>query len=175
MSYSSVFKSVATVTVLSVITRTLAFLFKIYLSRAVGAEILGLYQICLSVFFLFISLTSGGITTVLSRKIAESDALGDKSRSLMTAAAISVGALYLFAPYATVLISDERALPLLRIMIPALVSTTFYIIVRGWFWGTKQFGAFSLTELIEERLPSSSKKYCVYCARCSSCREWCPG
>ena len=162
MSYSSVFKSVATVTVLSVITRTLAFLFKIYLSRAVGAEILGLYQICLSVFFLFISLTSGGITTVLSRKIAESDALGDKSRSLtyltaslaigMTAAAISVGALYLFAPYATVLISDERALPLLRIMIPALVSTTFYIIVRGWFWGTKQFGAFSLTELIEEIL-----------------------
>ena len=162
MSYSSVFRSVATVTVLSVITRTLAFLFKIYLSRAVGAEILGLYQICLSVFFLFISLTSGGLTTVLSRKIAESDALGDKTGSLtyltaslaigMTAAAVSVGALYLFAPYATVLISDERALPLLRIMLPALLSTTFYIIIRGWFWGTKQFGAFSVTELIEEVL-----------------------
>ncbi len=48
--------AVATVAVFEVFTRLIGFLFKIYLSRALGAEALGLYQIALSVFFLFSSL-----------------------------------------------------------------------------------------------------------------------
>ena len=158
----SIIKSVATVTGISVVTRTLSFLFKIYLSRSVGAEVLGLYQICLSVFFLFIALTTGGLSTVLSRKIAESEAVGNTRKPAeylttalviaMSAAAITLLTCYLLLPEAYLIISDERALPLLKIMLPALITTTFYIIIRGWFWGTKQFGVFSLTELMEEIL-----------------------
>lgn len=158
----SIVKSVATVTGISVITRTLSFVFKIYLSRAVGAEVLGLYQICLSVFFLFIALTTGGLGTVLSRKIAESEALGKSDKPLayltsalgisMTAAAVTLAISYILLPEAYLFISDERAVPLLKIMLPALITTTFYIIIRGWFWGTKKFGIFSATELLEEIL-----------------------
>ena len=49
--------AVATVTVFGVFTRLIGFLFKIYLSRVLGAEALGVYQIALSVFFLFSSLS----------------------------------------------------------------------------------------------------------------------
>ena len=158
----SIVKSVATVTGISVITRTLSFVFKIYLSREVGAEVLGLYQICLSVFFLFIAFTTGGLGTVLSRKIAESEALGKSDKPLsyltsalgisMSAAGVTLAISYILLPEAYLFISDERAIPLLRIMLPALITTTFYIIIRGWFWGTKKFGIFSATELLEEIL-----------------------
>ena len=58
------------VTFLSVLARILSFLFRIYLSRTIGAESLGIYQIALSVFFLFCTLTAGLPLTV-SRKTAE--------------------------------------------------------------------------------------------------------
>ena len=153
----SIVKSVATVTGISIITRAISFLFKIYLTRTLGAEVIGLYSICLSVFFLFIAMTTGGLSTVLSRKIAESRAKGDELKPaayLATAMSIAVPAAvialvagYLLTPEKSFLLSDERALPMLKIMLPALITTTFYIIIRGWFWGTKQFGIFSATEL----------------------------
>lgn len=158
----SIVKSVATVTGISIITRAISFLFKIYLTRTLGAEVIGLYSICLSVFFLFIAMTTGGLSTVLSRKIAESRAKGDELKPaayLATAMSIAVPAAvialvvgYLLTPEKSFLLSDERALPMLKIMLPALITTTFYIIIRGWFWGTKQFGIFSATELLEEIL-----------------------
>ncbi|MBR1625292.1 MAG: oligosaccharide flippase family protein, partial [Clostridia bacterium] len=67
--------AVATVTFFGVFTRIIGFLFKIYLSRSLGAEALGLYQIALSVFFLFASLTSSGVPMIVSRKTAEERAL----------------------------------------------------------------------------------------------------
>ena len=162
MPKTSLLKSIATVTGFSVLTRTLAFLFKIYLSRALGAETLGLYQTAITVFFLFIAFSTGGISTVLSRKIAELNATasGDKGLKLLSASlALGLGAsficllvAYSILPYATFLIPDERTIPILKIMLPALVSTTFYIIIRGWFWGNKLFWDFSLSEFVEEVL-----------------------
>ncbi len=162
MPKSSLLKSIATVTGFSVLTRTLAFAFKIYLSHTLGAESLGLYQTAITVFFLFIAFSTGGISTVLSRKIAESNATtsGDRGLKLLStslvlgivASCISLVVAYLVLPHANFLIPDERAIPLLKIMLPALVSTTFYIIIRGWFWGNKLFLDFSLSEFMEEIL-----------------------
>ena len=162
MPKTNILKSLLTVTGFSVLTRSLAFLFKIYLSRTLGAEVLGLYQMALTVFFLFIALSTGGISTVLSRKIAEMNvrAGGDRGLKLLsTSLVIGVGAsivcvlfAYLFLPHMGFIITDNRAIPLLKIMLPALLSTTFYIIIRGWFWGNKHFFDFSLSEFIEEIL-----------------------
>lgn len=153
--------AVATVTVFGVFTRIIGFLFKIYLSRSLGAEALGLYQIALSVFFLFASLTSSGVPMIVSRKTAEERALGGtKTFSLFTTALILcltasvtvAGILILFKDHLSFLFSDEAAYPVFLIMIPALVSTSVYCVVRGWLWGSKNFTAFSATETIEEAL-----------------------
>ena len=71
MASGKLFRAVTVVTMFSVITRALSFLFKIYLSRTLGAEVMGLYQIALSMFFLFSALSASGLQTVLSRKTAE--------------------------------------------------------------------------------------------------------
>ncbi len=156
----NILRSVFTVTAFSLVTRTTAFLFKIYLSRTLGAEVMGLYQMALTVFFLFIALSTGGISTVLSRKIAEKNTVnlsGDRLLSTSLFIGVSVSAVclivaYLSLPYLDFIITDARAIPLLKIMLPALVSTTFYIIIRGWFWGNKHFFDYSVSELIEEIL-----------------------
>ncbi|MCL2630357.1 MAG: oligosaccharide flippase family protein [Firmicutes bacterium] len=162
MRNNKIMKAVATVTAFSVATRTLAFVFKVYLSRTAGAEVVGLYQICLSLFFLFAALSSSGLTAVLSRKTAETRALNDndKGHGLLTSTLImgisvaiaTVGLLFLCKPYLGAIVSDSRAIPLLLIMLPAMVSTTVYSAVRNWFWGSKRFKEFSFTEMLEEIL-----------------------
>lgn len=162
MANGKIVKAVTTVTVFSVFTRLLSFIFKIFLSRYVGAEVIGLYQISLSVFYLFASLSASGIPQVLSRKIAENEAVGGgkKSDSLVSSAIFlgiiislsTVGVLFLVKDKLGVLFSDSRAVPLFVIMSPALISTTVYSIIRSWFWGKKEFTAYSLTETLEEIL-----------------------
>ncbi len=146
------------VTSLSVITRILSFLFRIYLSRTIGAENLGIYQISLSVFFLFATLTAGLPLTV-SRKIAEQKVLSNKNaeRSILSSALILgialsvciVALLYAFSNNLTFLFSDERCLPLFLILLPCCISTSIYGIIRGWFWGNQNFSVFSFTEFFE--------------------------
>lgn len=159
MKKKKVLASVATVTVFGVFTRALSFIFKIYLSRALGAEAIGLYQIAISVFYLFASLSASGIPLVLSRKTAENDALkGKPNFSLFSTALImgalisltSIAVLMLLSKHLLFLFSEPLAYPLFLVMIPALLSTTVYSVIRGWFWGRKEFTAFSVTETIEE-------------------------
>lgn len=152
-------KSFTIVTGFSVVTRLLSFIFKIWMSRALGAETVGLYQIALSVLMLLFTLTAGA-PTVLSRKVAEAAARGDIKRqnSLTTASiiigvsvsAVLCGLFYGLNSHLSFLFSDERCLPIFLIMLPTLVTSTLYASLRSWFWGRKRFVEFSSTELLDE-------------------------
>lgn len=156
------FKAFATVTLISVITRLLSFVFKIYLSRKLGAEILGLYQICMSVFMLFACICSSGLPVTLSRITAESETVGNNKRQfgavstcllagvLITLTIISV--ILIFPQILDFIFADERCRKIFIIMLPMLLTTCIYAILRGWFWGKKYFGIFSITELVDEIL-----------------------
>jgi len=130
------------------------------MSHAFGAETVGLFQICLSVLFLLLALTAGGIPTVLSRKIAECEVNRDfKKQNRYVAAslilgsvlsAIVIAACYLGKNLLYKIFSDDRCVPLFLIMLPAIFTSTFYGVIRAWFWGKKKFTAFSFTELLDE-------------------------
>lgn len=61
-------KSFGIVTGFSIATRLVSFIFKMWMSRALGAEVVGLYQIALSVLLMLFTITAGA-PTVLSRKL----------------------------------------------------------------------------------------------------------
>lgn len=159
---NKIFKSVAIVTLFAVMTRVLSFLFKIYLSRAYGAETVGLYQICLSVLLLLLSISVGGMPTVLSRKIAEAETYKNfKKQNALTLASIIIGLVisgiiivicFLMRSHLNLIFSDSRAGNLFLIMLPALISSTIYCSIRAFLMGKKKFFAFSATELLEEIL-----------------------
>ena len=85
-----IYTTASAVTALSIAERGLGFLYRIVLSRLLGAEGLGLYQVALSVFALFLTLGTGGIPITVSRMISKSKAENDKRAEKSTKYAIIV-------------------------------------------------------------------------------------
>lgn len=143
-------------------TRLCSFVFKIYLSRKLGAEILGLYQISMSLLMLFASLSASGLPVTLSRLTAE----GQLNRSLKDQASLFsgalIGSLLLSVPFLLLfgcfpdllgyLFNDPRCITIFLILSPMLLTTAVYSVVRGYFWGKKDFVVFSVSELFDELL-----------------------
>ena len=137
-------RSFSIVTVFSVATRLMSFLFKIWMSRTLGAEAVGLYQIAFSVLLLLFSCVAGA-PTVLSRKIAECAARGEVRRqNALTSASLLIGLVsslavcVLFFALSSRLggiFADERCVPIFLTMLPALVTSSVYAPLRSWFWG----------------------------------------
>ena len=70
----NIYQTATLVTILSVAERSLGFLYRIVLSRMIGAEGVGLYQVALSVFSVFVTIGAGGIPVTVSRLISKSKA-----------------------------------------------------------------------------------------------------
>ena len=62
----------------STIEKTLSFAYRIILSRGIGAEGLGIYQIALSVFSVLLTAASSGVPVTVSRLITKQNALSYK-------------------------------------------------------------------------------------------------
>ena len=153
-------KAFALVTAVSAATRLMSFFFKIYLSRELGAEILGLYQIALSVLGLMSCVGSSGVPVTLSRLSAENDALGRRrdSDALTTLCLLASGGAALALTLASLafpsvvekLFSDPRCVPVFYACLPMLMTTSVYATLRGRFWGERNYGVFAATELLDE-------------------------
>ncbi len=154
------FTTASMVTGLSVCERGLGFLYRIVLARFLGAEGLGLYQVALSLFALFLTLGTGGIPITVSRFISKSKAernpLGEGravSSGLVLALCLTLPFVLLFTLFpslATPLFSDERGIPVFRIFMLGLCFSALYAVFRGSFWGNKRFLLPSILELAEE-------------------------
>lgn len=154
------FKAVAVVTVFSVCEKTLGFLYRIYLSRSIGAEGVGTYQVALSVFSFLLTLICSGTPVTLSRLMTKYRAENQLVRvnKVITAAiiytlsiAVPVCAVcYILGDNLSFLFADPRSLKVFFIVLPGLIFTSVYSILRGVFWGNKDFLPYSIIELLEE-------------------------
>ena len=157
---NSVLTSATVVTVLSVLERGLGFLYRIVLSRLIGAEGLGLYQVALSLFSLFLTIGTGGIPITVSRMISKSKAEKNPDDERATVGAGMLLSLLLTLPMCLLLIpfgdnipflfADKRAFSVFRILLFGLCFSSLYAVIRGSFWGNKQFLTPSVIELAEE-------------------------
>ncbi len=148
-------KAVVITTILGIITRILGFLIKIYISRKIGAEALGFYQISLSAFFLLCSLVTSGLPLVISRKIAKENSSEGKivGAGIIVSLSITlvvVVAIILFPSLFSTLWGQQQSLNCLYILLPAVFFTALYIPFRGSFWGKKNFFTLGFIELLEQ-------------------------
>ncbi|MDE7265416.1 MAG: oligosaccharide flippase family protein [Clostridia bacterium] len=148
------------VTVFSTVEKALSFFYRIVLSRIIGAEGLGIYQICLSVFAVFLTVASSGVPVTVSRLIAKSNASGDVKSGHAAVTAGVIATLMITIPLALILFfgknlfgflfSDDRSTDIFLILLPGLILTSIYAVMRGSFWGNKQFLPYSIIELLED-------------------------
>ena len=157
---TSTLTAASAVTFLSIAERALGFLYRIVLSRLIGAEGLGLYQTALSLFAVFLTIGTGGIPITVSRLIAKSNAeRNPHSAHSVTAAGLLLSLLLtlpvclILLPFAekfTFLFSDSRTVPVFKILLLGLIFSSLYAVFRGSFWGNKEFLLPSVLELAEE-------------------------
>lgn len=156
----NIYQTATLVTVLSVMERTLGFLYRIVLSRLIGAEGLGIYQVALSVFSVFVTIGSGGIPVTVSRLISKSKAEenGKSENTIATSGVFFCLCLtlpvclgfFLFKNAFDFLFSDPRSEYVFGILLLGLCCTCLYAVLRGRFWGNKKFLLTSTVEILEE-------------------------
>lgn len=151
----SMAKAVITLTAFTFIERTLGFLFKIYLSREIGAVELGIYTVAASFFMVLLTLITSGVPLVVSKTTAKSDARSGSVCSAaliveMITAIVICAAVLIFNKPIGALFADAQSMTLVLIMLPALVFSGVYSAFRGVLWGEKRFVTVSVVELIEQ-------------------------
>ena len=156
----SLFKTVALITFFSILTRIAGFFFRIYLSRVIGAESLGMYQVASSIFMVLLTVVSSRNTLIISRMSAGFRAKkeGKKEASLTATALIFTLIIsvvlclvvLIFRNLFAKLFTDQRCMEILIILLPSLVFSAVYSVFRGALWGQGNYFALCVSELFEQ-------------------------
>ena len=126
------------------LTRVLGFFYRIFLSRAIGAEGLGLYNMVHPVYGICFSLCAGSIQTALSRFIA---ANARKSKTVFrTALLISFCLSLLLAflicrfslPLARYVLLEESCAGLLPFMALSIPFSAVHACINGYYYGMRR-------------------------------------
>lgn len=156
----SLFKTVSLITFFAVLTRIAGFLFRIFLSRTITAEDLGAYQISFSIFMVLLTFIASGLPLIISRMTAKSIVCKDKlyEQKTITAGLVMSIAISIFmcvivlclSSLLKIILSDNRCVEILIILLPALVFSSIYSSIRGNLWGKDDFLSVCATELFEQ-------------------------
>ncbi|MBP3581967.1 MAG: oligosaccharide flippase family protein [Clostridia bacterium] len=153
-------KAMFCVTFFSVATRALGFILKIYLSRNLGSVMLGSYQVAMSIFAVMMTFVSSGIPVVLSRNVSYYAGTNNKksigsivsSGLILTFAICSIVSIIIifFPNLLNVMFTSNASTEMLQILLPALVFSSIYEVLRGALWGEQKFFVISFTEFLEQ-------------------------
>jgi len=156
----SIFKAVATVTIFSIITRALGFLFRIYLSRELQAEGLGLFQLASSILTIFLTIISSGLPLTTAKFVSKyeiNNQYNRRNKVVSSALVIAIGLSLLSSLIIVILknvwgfiLTDNRAVEIILILIPSILFSAIYAIFRGGLWGQHDYFNCGLTELLEQ-------------------------
>ncbi len=154
-------KNALVLTLTALILRLAGIIFKVWLAKAVGSEGIGLYQLTFSVYVLFSTFASGGISTAVTRLCADELAIGSgrgairilkKGIALSLAISLfSLGITFFGADFiAGRLLSDMRAAPAIRILGFSLPFMGVSSCLRGYFVARRKTVSSSLSQMLEQ-------------------------
>ncbi|MCL2370537.1 MAG: oligosaccharide flippase family protein [Firmicutes bacterium] len=158
----SILKAIFTISFFAVLTRAASFGFKVILSRTLGAELLGIYQVGVSVFFVLLAVTASGIPLVVSKMTAKHRVQKDiKSEhgvftgaliiNIVCAAAICLFILVLREPLSRRFTSPQSFIVLL-LLLPCIAASSVQMAARGNLWGRQLFRDVCLIDFVETTL-----------------------
>lgn len=154
-------KNALILTVSSLLLRFAGIIFKVWLAAIIGSEGIGLYQLVFSVYVLASTFATTGISTAVTRLVAEELALGNKNgtlkilrRAIMLSlfiAVISVGIVFFGADFiANTLLGDLRAAPALKILPLSLPFMGITSCLRGYFIARRNVTPNAASQIFEQ-------------------------
>lgn len=135
---------------------------RIYLSRLLGGEGIGLYQMAYPIYLLCLAVSSAGLPVAISIMVAEKNAVHDYlggqrvfriSMSVLTATGLFFSLLLYFGAGWLIdvgYITDPRAYWSLRALAPAIFAATILATLRGYFQGLQSMTPTAISQIVEQ-------------------------
>ncbi len=149
-------------TVAGAVVKLLGGVNRILLSRLLGGEGIGLYQMAYPIYILLLSVIGAGIPIAVSIMVAEQTAKENYSGAkkifhvvlaVMTVVGIVCGAAMVAGAHALVaygIVRDERALLPLVVLAPALTVSVITCCFRGYFQGLQQMTPTAVSQMADQ-------------------------
>lgn len=161
MRSSGLFHETALLTAAGICSQILGFFYRIALSRLIGAENMGLFQLIMPLYALLLSATAVGlnsaVSTLTARRLALRDRAGVKTltdRCIGYFLLLGGGAGCLLALgsdfVSTALLGDARTQLGLILLVPCLLLTGVENLQKHYFYGTGQVAVPALADLAEQ-------------------------
>lgn len=143
------------------ITGALAFGFRIFFSRHINSEGMGVFQLVLPLQMLLITLVSGGLTTAISKVVAEYKVKGNMraihktiKTSLLTISTWSFFLCLIMILNAELisqlLLNDQRTILSIVFLTPSVFFISISSVFRGYFFGFQEFKKPAIIDIIEK-------------------------
>lgn len=143
------------------LTRIIGFFYRIFLSRIIGAEGLGIYQMVFPLYALCLSLGAAGIQTGISRCCAA--ALEEKDRgkarqyflggTILSLFITGLTACFLYRysePICLSVLKEERCIPLLRLISFSLIPAAIHTCISSWYFASKKAVIPAVSQILEQ-------------------------
>ena len=148
-------------------SQVVGFLYRIVLSRMIGAETMGLYQLVMPVYSVMLSLTAVGLTVAVSTLSARHHALGDPGTVKLTLrralecfflVAVPLGAAVILAsdPISVYLIGDARTRLGIVLLVPCVLLTGVENLHKHCFYGIGRVRPPAASETVEQVIRASA-------------------
>lgn len=147
--------------------RIIGFFYRIFLSRAIGAEGVGVYQLIFPLYALSFSLTVSGIQTSISHFVSAKTASGDQGGArkifhigLVLSVSLSLLVSFLLLRYHAALaesfVKEPRSSELLRLLAYAVPFGSIHACINGYYYGLRQVKVPAAIEVLEHAVRMGS-------------------
>lgn len=143
------------------LSRLIGFFYRIFLSRAIGAEGVGLYQLVFPLYILACSITVSGIQSAISRMVAARSAMSSQRSAcrvlwiglgLSVLLSIPVSAFFFFccSPLSVHFLKNAQTASLLKIMAFAIPFGSVHACIDGYYFGVRNTSVPAARQLLEQ-------------------------
>jgi stage V sporulation protein B len=161
MKRSAFFEKTLVLIISNIFTGTLMFLFSILLSREIGAGGMGLYQLVMPLYIMFLCITGGGITISISKVAAEEKARGNYRQLYKTIRAtclfeitwsIIITVILIFSSIyiSNNILNDKRTLFSIYAFCPALIIVSISSVLKGAYYGLQSVVVPAIIDIVEK-------------------------
>lgn len=161
MSKQSFLHGAAILVGANLVTRVLGFIYKIFLSRMIGAEGIGLFYTVFPTLMFVLTITTAGLPVAISKLVAEALVEEDTRRVrrivvvsmniVLTLAVVCTVGMIVLAPWLTQhVLTDPRAYYTLLAMSPVILIIAISSILRGYFQGLQNMTPNAVASILEQ-------------------------
>ncbi len=162
---NKLFKSAATLCIFGLVSKGMGMLFRVYLSARIGSEGMGLYQLVMSVYSLFTTFATAGLTVSVSRLTGEAMSKSNPDTSVIEASkakntGVLFGLILGFASLAVMfftsgftakyLLSESKSLIPMRILSLSMPFMAVAACYKGYYIASNRVSLTATAQVFEQ-------------------------